>query len=386
MRGQINYPLHPSLPAPAERLAGPIQLPSSIRQSDNPGSIRQRKYLTGTNYLIDALDSGVVHTPRTLVWSHGKARLYRYGTEPDDRLSVPVLLVYALILRPYILDLVPGRSLVETLVSRGFDVYLLDWGIPGSDDAELGLDDYVAGYLPAAILRILELSSASQVSMLGYCQGGTIATTYAGLFPESVRNLVLLGAPIDFDPPNGSEAGFWTTWARQLAEPDWVSQHAGIVPANVLRSYMRATTRALVAATGTSGLLSLLHERLERDEALRAWLAVCRWVDDAVPFPGRAFRQWIRSFYQGNVLASGKLRVKGRSALSQVTASVLNIAGTQDTVTPLWQSARTTDLVGSEDTQSLIVEAGHVGLVVGDVAKQDVWEPTMAWLEKRSER
>lgn len=363
-----------------------MQPSNSIRQSDNPGTIRQRKYLTGTNYLIDAVDSHIGHTPRTLVWSQGKARLYRYGADANDRLPVPVLLVYALILRPYILDLVPGRSLVEALVSRGFDVYLLDWGVPGDDDAELGLDDYVVGYLPAAILRILELSSASQVSMLGYCQGGTIATTHAGLFPESVRNLVLLGAPIDFDPPHGSEAGFWTTWARQLPEPDYVTQHTGNVPANVVSSYLRATTRALVTMTGTSNLFALLREQLEREEALRAWLAVCRWVDDAVPFPGRAFRQWIRSFYQGNVLASGRLRVKGRAALSQITASVLNIAGTQDTVTPLWQSDRTTELVGSEDTQSLIVEAGHVGLVVGHTARQDVWEPTMAWLAKRSER
>ncbi len=338
------------------------------------------------NYLVDAVDGELAHTPRTLVWSHGKARLYRYGTGADDRLPVPVLLVYALILRPYILDLVPGRSLVEALVARGFDVYLLDWGIPGNGDAGLGLDDYVAGYLPAVVLRIMELSSAPQVSIVGYCQGGTIATTYAGLFPESVRNLVLLGAPIDFDPPNGNAAGLYTTWARQLVEPDWITHHTGNVPTNVFTSHIRAATRTLVAATGTSSLFALLRERLEGDDALRAWLAVCRWVDDGVPFPGRAFRQWIRSFYQGNVLASGRLRVHGRGALSQITASLLNIAGSQDTVTPLWQSNHTTELVGSDDTHSLVVEAGHVGLVVGPTAKQDVWEPMMAWLEKRSER
>ncbi len=358
---------------------------STIWQSDNPGSIRQRKYLTGANYLVDAAGIEVGHTARTVVWSQGKARLYRYGSDAGDRLPVPVLVVYALILRPYILDLVPGRSLVEALVARGFDVYLLDWGIPGDDDAELGLDDYVARYLPGAVLRIMELSSTPQVSMLGYCQGGTIATTYAGLFPESVRNLVLLGAPINFEPPTGREAGFWATWARQLTEPDWVTHHTGNVPANILSSYVRDATRALVSATATSGLFTALRERWERDEGLRAWLAACRWVDDAVPFPGRAFRQWIRSFYQGNLLASGRLRVNGRAALSQVTASLLNIAGTQDKVTPLWQSSHTTSMVGSEDTQSLIVDAGHVGLVVGPRAKQDVWEPMMAWLEKRSE-
>ncbi|MFN2556883.1 MAG: alpha/beta fold hydrolase [Nitriliruptorales bacterium] len=386
VRGTTSLRHPPSLPAPGKtRFARPVPIASSIRQSDNPDSIRQRKYLTGTHFLVDAVENEVARTPRTLVWAQGKARLYRYGTGANDRLPVPLLLVYALILRPYILDLVPRRSLVEALVARGFDVYLLDWGVPGKGDAELGLDDYVASYLPAAVCRIMELSSAPQVSMIGYCQGGTIATTYAGLFPESVRNLVLLGAPIIFDPPSNSEAGFWTIWARQLTEPEYVTGHTGNVPANVLSSYVRAATRTLVTMTGTSNVFALMHERLQRDEALRAWLAVCRWVDDAVPFPGRAFRQWIRSFYQGNLLASGRLRVRGRTALSQISASVLNIAGSQDSVTPLWQSGHTTDLIGSEDTQSLIVDAGHVGLVVGPNAKQDVWEPMMAWLVERSE-
>ncbi len=85
------------------------------------------------------------------------------------------------------------------------------------------------------------------------------------------------------------------------------------------------------------------------------------------------------------MLASGRLGVGGRPALRQVTASLLNVVGTRDLVTPMWQSAQTPELVSSEDTHSLIVDAGHVGLVVGPTAKQDVWEPMMAWLAKRSE-
>jgi hypothetical protein len=58
-----------------------------------------------------------------------RARPGSTGTDAEKRLAVPVLLVYALILRPYVLDLVPGNSLVGYLVGEGFDVYLLDWGV-----------------------------------------------------------------------------------------------------------------------------------------------------------------------------------------------------------------------------------------------------------------
>lgn len=362
-----------------------VRVPTSIWQGDNPGSIRQRKYLTGTNFLVDAVGVEVAPTPRTLVWSRGTARLYRYERTAGKHLPVPILLVYALILRPYILDLTPGRSLVEALVERGFDVYLLDWGVPNEADRDLGLDTYIVDYLPSAVGRVLQLSSASEVSVLGHCQGGTIATTYAALFPEHLRNLVLLAAPIEFEPSPGESAGFLATWARHLPMHESDPHHAGNLPTHVHASFIRAATRSLVTLTGTSDLLTFLRGRLERDEGLRAWLAACQWVDDAVPFPGRAFRQWIRGFYQDNVLASGRLGVSGRPALRQITASLLNVVGTRDFVTPMWQSAQTPELIGSEDTHSLIVDAGHVGLVVGPTAKQDVWEPMMAWLAKRSE-
>lgn len=376
------------LPVPSLPVAGGMRalhegrVPISIWQSDNPASIRQRKYLTGTSFLVDAVGVEVAPTPRSLVWSRGKARLYRYESRADDRLPVPILLVYALILRPYILDLTPGRSLVEALVTRGFDVYLLDWGIPNDTDRDLGLDTYIVDYLPSAVQRVRELSPASEVSVLGHCQGGTIATTYAALFPEHLRNLVLLAAPIVFAPAHGERAGFYATWARHLHESD--AQHGANLP-YVHSSFIRAATRALVTLTGSADLLAFLRGRLERDEALRAWLAICQWVDDAVPFPGRAFRQWIHGFYQDNVLASGRLGVRGRPALRRIDASLLNVVGTRDLVTPMWQSAQTPELVASEDVQSLVVDAGHVGLVVGPTARQDVWEPMMAWLAKRSE-
>ncbi|MFN2557276.1 MAG: hypothetical protein ABR592_10510 [Nitriliruptorales bacterium] len=174
-----------------------------------------------------------------------------------------------------------------------------------------------------------------------------------------------------------------STWARHQGQTELDARRPGNLPEDVNAALVRAATRAFATLTGTSHLLRVLRARLERDEDLRAWLAACQWVDDAVPFPGRAFRQWIRSFYQDNALASGRLRVRGRPPLSRVTANLLNVVGSRDTVTSMSQAAPTPELVASEDAESLVV--GHVGLVVGPTAKQDVWEPMTAWLAKRSE-
>ena len=115
---------------------------------DNPETIRLKKYATGAHLLLEADPVETGRTPKEVVWTKNKARLYRYEPEKGKRHPVPVLLVYALILRPYVLDLIPGNSLIEYLVGEGFDVYMLDWGVPGDEDKDLSFEHYVLDYLP----------------------------------------------------------------------------------------------------------------------------------------------------------------------------------------------------------------------------------------------
>jgi polyhydroxyalkanoate synthase len=127
--------------------------PFAVDRYDNPETIRLRKYATGAHLILEASEIETGRTPREIVWQGGKTRLYRYRSAAEKRFPVPVLLVYALILRPYILDLVPGNSLVEYLVNEGFDVYLLDWGVPGEEDRNLSFENYVLDYVPGAVER-----------------------------------------------------------------------------------------------------------------------------------------------------------------------------------------------------------------------------------------
>ena len=109
--------------------------------------------------------------PRT----RNRATLYRYVPSAETRFPVPLLLVYALIDRPFILDLIPGNSFVEYLVKQGFDVYLLDWGIPGQEDRALSFDDYAFDYLAEAVRQVRRTSQAGAVTLFGPASGACSA-------------------------------------------------------------------------------------------------------------------------------------------------------------------------------------------------------------------
>ena len=361
--------------------------PFAVSAYDNPETIRLRKYVTGAHFVLRGTGVETGRTPREIVWEKGKARLYRYGTGAEKRFAVPVLLVYALILRPYVLDLVPGNSLVEYLVDEGFDVYLLDWGVPGEEDEDLTFEHLVLDYLPDAVQSVLRSSGAEGLTLFGYCQGGTLAAIYASLFPdETLRNLVLLATPVDFAPEDPGPLGLWTLWSRNsgfLFDPDLLAGSFGNVRPDLPGHLAGAATSLFepLATYAYANAPNLPH----RDERLETFLAVCRWVDDGVPFPGEAFRRWIVDFYQQNRLAKGELELRGRRVdLSNLVCPLLNVAGAKDFICPLSQAEPTMDLVGSDDKDLLVSDAGHVGLMVGPAAKKEVRPRICEWLEPRS--
>jgi poly[(R)-3-hydroxyalkanoate] polymerase subunit PhaC len=162
--------------------------PFSICNYDGPETIRSRKYATGTHVLLQEIGVQTGVTPREVVWSRNKARLYRYRRSDGGlggRRPIPVLLNYGFVLKPYVLDLVTGNSLVEYLVGEGFDVYMLDFGISGVEDAGLSLEDFVLDYMHGAVEKALEASGAQEISLFAQFQGGTLCAMYASLFPEN---------------------------------------------------------------------------------------------------------------------------------------------------------------------------------------------------------
>ncbi|MFN8122783.1 MAG: alpha/beta fold hydrolase [Thermoleophilia bacterium] len=317
-------------------------------------------------------------SPRDVVWTRNKTTLYRYRPTAPRAHSTPVLLVYALINKPYILDLHPGNSFVEHLLDHGYDVFLLDWGVPGWEDRGTTLDELVGEHLPAAVRRMRRAGAGPDYTLFGYCMGGTLAAMHAALDPEGLRNLVALTTPVDF-----SDAGTFSVWTDPgVLDAAAVAEALGNIPGALidLGNKMLRPVANFVTTPAT------MWERFLAGRDMTPWLAIHQWVNDGVPFPGAAFTQWIRDFYQQNRLARGEATIAGRTVdLSRITAALLVVTGTSDHIVPPGMARPLTELTGSADSTYLEIPAGHVGLLAGSGARQALWPAVTDWLAERSD-
>ena len=381
--------------------------PFGICDYDGPETVRLRKYATGTHLLLEEIGVETGATSREVVWTKNKAKLFRYlrsGERPGDvvgrRRSVPVLLTYGFVLKPYVLDLVPGNSLVEYLVGEGFDVYMLDLGISDAQDAGLSLGNLVLDYVHGAVQKVLETSGADEISLLGHSQGGTLCAMYASLFPGGpLKNLVLLSTPTEFAPRNPGALGLWTLASRSSGayfDPAMVPNTFGNLPTDLASRTINTAASSQATAIGMAArafghgfgvydrALRVIQDLADRDVSLRSWLAASKWVDDAAPFPGEVFRRWVQDFYQGDKLVRGEVELRGRRVdLSRIGCAVLNISGKKDHIVPVSKTEATTALARSQDKESLSLDAGHVGMLIGPGAK-DLRVRLRDWLSPRS--
>lgn len=330
------------------------------------------------SYVKSPQTAQVGQTPKEVVWTKNKAKLYRYHATTERRHAVPILLVYALINRPYILDLTPGNSLVEFLLGEGYDVFLLDWGVPGPEDAELSFDNYVLEYIPRAAKQVLKASGAKEFSIVGYCMGGTMSVMYAALHPEApLRNLVLMATPVEF-----SQAGLFTSWLN----PDHFNVDRLVdTLGNVSPNLIDAGSKMLKPLQNYVAPYVTLYDRLDDENFVEGWQVMNHWVNDGIPFAGATYRQWIKELYQQNKLIKGEFKLGGRTVdLKNIACSVLSVVAEQDHIALPCQSEPLMDRISSSDRESLTVKAGHVGLVAGRSAKNRFFPHLSQWLGKRS--
>ncbi len=329
--------------------------------------------------VLSARDAPVGTTPHELVWRKNKACLYRYTRQSPPTHATPIFLVLPLINRAYILDLRPGSSFVEHLLGEGFDVFLLDWGIPGDEDRGQDLSQLLTRYLPRAVSKASEAAGGVPLTILGYCIGGSLAACYAALYPETpvmVRNLVLFTTPIDF-----SEAGkFGAMTARGVFPVEQLTSVLPLVPGQM----PDMGAKLLSPLPTTIGTYMRLWGKLgDAEFDLPGWQALFRWVNEGVPFPSAAYRQWITEFYQDNKLARGRLQIDGRQVrLEDIRCPLLNVAASDDEIAPRPTTSAIMRLTSSVDAKEIVLKGGHVGVVVGRAARTALWPQVTDWLKR----
>ena len=331
---------------------------------------------------VSSSHATVAQTPKQVIWTLNKAKLYRYipVVPAGQRHKVPLFLVFALMNKPYILDLRPGNSFIEYMVKQGYNVYLLDWGVPGPEDKELKFDDYVLDYLPRAIRKVKAVSGSDEFSMLGWCIGAILTTIYAALRPDDcLKNLLLLTAPLDF---TDKTAGGFARWVNdQCFDPDKIVDAFGNVPGEMI-DY---GAKALKPVENYIGSYLTLWDNLDNPRIVESWHAMNTWVTDIIPMAGATYRQLIQEFYQENRLIEGSLTIRGeRVDLSRIRANLLNVIALADHISPPCQSESIMTKVSSQDQLLLKVKGGHIGMMAGSGAMKYTWPHIDAWLAARS--
>ncbi len=331
-------------------------------------------------------DLAIATVPREEVWREDMVRLYRCKPVVDVPHPVPVLITYALVGRFQMIDLEADRSLVRKLLAQGFDVYFIDWGLPGRAQRWLTIDDYVSGYLDRCVEVIRERNGVNRINLLGICQGGVFTLCYAALFAAKVRNLALTVTPIDFhgdkDKPQAG-AGYMNQWARALTAEDIddLVDASGAAPGSMVGFAFLMMNPVSNLTKYTIDLIDVLDD----DAKLLNFLRMERWIADRPDHPGEVVRQWFKDLYQENKLVRKALVLGGRTVdLANVTMPVLNMYATGDTVIPVSCSQGVREHFGTDDYTEVAVPGGHIGTFVGGKA-QNILAPTLAdWFKARS--
>ena len=313
-------------------------------------------------------------SPKDVVWSQGRTELWRYRSEQVS-LRPPLLIIYSLFNRSYILDLRPGNSVIEQLVAAGFDVYMLDWGVPDEGDARNQLEDYVDSYIPAAIDRVCALSGSDSVNLFGYCFGGLLAVLHAAHHLDApLRSLTVLTTPADLQ-----KLGPLTDMMART-DLDAVLGDDGMVPPSIIVQGFRT----LAPVSELTSRVDLI-EKMWSDEFVGAYQAMNGWATDQVPLPGGVARQ-LKQLVEDNGLLHDRIFLGGdRVRLSDIRVPFMHVLGLRDHIIPEPAASPLVGLIGSDDKQELRLDAGHIGLMVGRTAARNTLPLITDFLKQRSE-
>jgi polyhydroxyalkanoate synthase len=302
----------------------------------------------------------------------GLLRLRHYAPLVEASGGLPVLLVYSLFKRPFILDLDEERSIVRCFLQRGLKVYLVDWRAPSAEDSWRGLDAYVNRDLARAVDCVREREHADRVSLVGICFGGLLSLIYSALNPDAVGHLVPVAVGIERRPIVPPMVIEQTVLLHGNIPSWWIRNavNAGVPGPRRIPQYLAAELDEPELADAREGKLCRLCGKLEQ------------WLNSDLPFAGQLARDIMRDVYWDGQLADGRLHVGGKIVtLSQIRCPILNISGARDELIPPQNTVRLVEYVGSAYARNLVFPVSHIGLIASRAAHEQLWPRVGMWLK-----
>jgi polyhydroxyalkanoate synthase subunit PhaC len=331
------------------------------------------KWAKWNKVLAGGMSVPIGTSPRDPIYQRDILTVYKYRRETPALHETPILLIYSLINRPSVLDLQPTRSVVESLLNAGYEVYLLDWGTPDPLDQMLSLEDYINTFIRTAVRKVCIDAGLEQIHLLGYCMGGTMSAMYTALYPERVKNLLLLGTPLNFRSKN-----LLYRWScnQELFDVNKIVDAWSMAPPWSFDGY------SLLTIESKPQKLMNLYDNIDDPEFLESFLATEQWVNDNIPLAGATFAEFCTKCFVENQLSEGRMEIGGKPIkLESITCPVLIIAGEADHLVP-------PETVGHDpklfpNSESIFFKAGHIGLSISRNAHKKLWPQVAEWLAKR---
>jgi polyhydroxyalkanoate synthase len=335
-----------------------------------------QRSIKGLEYIASP-EPAVGITPKDLIHKRGTLSLYHYRPVAPELYRVPVLLVMATTNRGYIFDLAPGQSMVEFLLRRGFDIFVMDWNPPKPEETHLRLQDYTLDFIPDCIRRVQQRTGVEDVTVAGYCMGGVLSLIYAALHADGpTKNLVCFTTPINWE-----HMGLARQWANpRLLDTDRLVDHLGNVPAEILFTFFEMQK----PASRIAGHIKM-WDNMWNDQYVKSFRMFDRWSVDMLPLPGEFFRQTIHDLIWGNKLHKGELVLDGRRVdLKNIQVPILHAVADNDQWVPYEAARPLIQNVGSSDKEEAVLKGGHVSVIAGVNATERLWPKLDSWLGRRS--
>ncbi len=335
----------------------------------------QERLRKAKDVLLGELDTAIATTPYDVVHQIDRVKLKHYTPKRKKTLKTPLLVVYALINRETMLDLQPGRSVVQNFMNEGIEVYMIDWGYPTRKDKFLGIDDHVNVYMDEMVDFIRKKHNLDKVNLMGICMGGTFSVIYTALHPDKIKNLITTVTPTNFD----TDKGLLHIWTKQIDAGKLVKAY-GNMPGDFLNLGFLLLNPARLMIDKYVGFL----ENIDNKTFVENFIRMEKWIFDSPDVPGETFRQFIEDCYQKNLLIQNKMIVGGKKVdLRKIKVPLLNIYGRFDHLVPPEACELLTKKVGSKDTEDICLDTGHIGIYVSSKCQRELVPKIAEWLRER---
>ncbi|MFV0256973.1 MAG: PHA/PHB synthase family protein [Acidimicrobiales bacterium] len=302
------------------------------------------------------LGETVAVTPGEVVYANDILELIQYRPTTRRVFSRPLVVVPPQINKYYILDLAPGRSMVEYLVGRGQQVFMVSWRNPGPEDRDWNLDSYLSAVMNA-VEAAQEITGSPNVNLAGVCAGGVTSAALAGHLAatgdDRVNTATFVVTVLDWDAPStmGSFVSRPTMDAAVQA-----SRRSGVLPGDELtRLFAWMRPNDLIWNYWVNNYL------MGRNPPAFDVLA---WNVDAANLPA-ALHEDFAALAAGNTLMTPGAQVALGTPLDlgDVTCDTFVVGAVTDHITPWKACYSTVNAIGGR-AEFVLSSQGHVQALV----------------------